>query len=187
MQWNLNPSREPEPPVWSDREGPTGPLVASPLEGISNWWGLVVQRDPPEWNGPSVYAWDMDFKKDIMLTASSAAAHLPITRIKWSEPANLEILVLAFNEGPDRCSNEVLVGLVHELKVLMQSHSYQVLNNILRTAEFNSLSPEAVVAILRVPSAAKSLLREWRSAVARAKTELTARGLEADRILEGLL
>lgn len=187
MQWDLNPSRGPEPQVWTDREGPTGPLEASPPEGISNWWRLVVKHDPLEWIDTSSSAWVMDFKKDVGLTARSAAAHLPITRIKWSEPASLEILALAFDEGPDGCSNEVLVGLVHELKVLMQNHSYQVLNQILRTAEFNSLSPEAVVAILRVPSAAKTILREWRSAVARAKAELTARGLEADRILEGLL
>ena len=100
MQWNLNPSREPEPPVWSDREGPTGPLVASPLEGISNWWGLVVQRDPPEWNGPSVYAWDMDFKKDIMLTASSAAAHLPITRINGVNRPTLKFWCLLSTRGP---------------------------------------------------------------------------------------
>ena len=189
MQWNLNPSRgEAEAPEPIARQVLKDYFEASRPEAISDLWVLVTKHDPLYWsNDPSVSIWDMGPIKDIGLTANSAAAHLAGTLRQSSQPASLEILMLAYEEGIERCSNEVLVNVVHELKVLMQNQSYQVLEHILRAADFSSLSPEAIVAILRVPSSARSILYEWRGAVVRAKSEMTERGLETDRILEGLL
>ena len=186
MQWNPNLSRQDATPGWRTGQNSPAPFDPSEPDERSDSWVLVVRYDPADWNDPFESTWDTNLPKDSMRTSSSANARLTMGRPRWSAPANLESLELARAEGIENCSSEVLVGLIHALKVLMQGHSYQVLDHILRTAEFDSYSPEAIVAVLRVSSAAKSKLYEWRGAVVRAKNELAARGLEVDRILEGL-
>ena len=104
-----------------------------------------------------------------------------------TEPTSLDGLTLAYEQGIESCSSEVLVQLIHDLKVLLQKRSFLLINEILRTADFSLLSPEAIVAILRVLSASKSELYEWKSSLLRAINVLNDRELETDQILRGLV
>jgi hypothetical protein len=103
-----------------------------------------------------------------------------------SKPVDLSWLFKAMTCGRDECSKEVLTGLISGLSDLLLSRAYDVVDLILRSIATSQLSPEVLLAIARTSFAARHNLLEWAGYVGAMKDEFRHRGLDANRLAQGL-
>jgi hypothetical protein len=68
----------------------------------------------------------------------------------------------------------------------MRLQLFSIIDQILAERPWDQLSPEAMIAFLRVTSPVKSNLAEWRPSLHAVRAELETRRLNAAALLEGL-
>ncbi len=103
-----------------------------------------------------------------------------------SKPVDLSWLFKAIACGREECSKEALTTLISGLSDLLLNKSYDVVDLILRSVLNFHLSPEALLAMARTSFAARQSLREWTTFVAAMKDEFRVRGLDVNRLAQGL-
>ncbi len=91
-------------------------------------------------------------------------------------------------QGSDKnyTNSEDLIKIINGLNSLMKKHDYEMINIILQTLETSNMSPEMLVAYSRTTYSIRSRITEWSYFITRAKSELSARGFDADKLMRGL-
>jgi hypothetical protein len=103
-----------------------------------------------------------------------------------SKPVDVSWLFKAIACGRNECSKEALTALISGLSDLLLNRSYEAIDLVLRSILNFQLSPEALLAIARTSFAARRNLREWAGYVASMREEFRRRGLDANRLAQGL-
>jgi len=101
-------------------------------------------------------------------------------------PLDLAFVDKVVQEGREQCSKLALATLIQNLKRLMRLQLFSIIDQILAERPWDQLSPEAMIAFLRVTSPVKSNLAEWRPSLHAVRAELETRRLNAAALLEGL-
>lgn len=79
-----------------------------------------------------------------------------------------------------------LVALVDHINRLLSKNRFDEVDRSLKLSDVQTEKPEVMLVYLRGTFAARTLLKEWGPYLDRAHTELSRRGLDADRLLKGL-
>jgi len=103
-----------------------------------------------------------------------------------SRPANLSCILEIYDAGFESCPTSLLAKFIGELKTLMRSEEYSVLDQVLIHLDFARLAPEVIVGLLRVTAPVRPKLRNWHDALDRAAKELNRRGFAPKKVLAGL-
>jgi hypothetical protein len=111
---------------------------------------------------------------------------MPASPRTVSKPVDISWLFKAIACGRDECSKEVLTALISGLSELLLNRSFDVVDLVLRSVVNFPLSPEAQLAIARTSFAARRNLREWTGYVSAMKDEFRKRGLDVNRLAQGL-
>lgn len=144
-----------------------------------NNWRLAVLA-------PIGNEWSLHLTKNRRVTAPNAELNINRVSSSRSETVSLDFVQDIYEQGRESVSSDLLVRVIHAVKVLMRNDLLGLLEMLLRDIDFSSVAPEAVVALIRTSSPVRSKLMNWRPAVKRAQHEFSQRGLDADRILVGL-
>lgn len=87
---------------------------------------------------------------------------------------------------PARITTSNLEAVIDGLNLVLKAERFDLLDEIFREARIGQMPVEAIIAFLRVPFMARFRLKEWRGFRRRARAELQARGIDADRVLKGM-
>ena len=121
--------------------------------------------------------------------SEGTAGHEPPRRVEREieiAPLDLAFVDKVVQEGREQCSKLALATLIQNLKRLMRLQLFSIIDQILAERPWDQLSPEAMIAFLRVTSPVKSNLAEWRPSLHAVRAELETRRLNAAALLEGL-
>lgn len=99
---------------------------------------------------------------------------------------SLEWLAPATN-GSQESSNLELAAVIRGLTQLIGKSEYPLIDRILRSFQPGQTSPAMNLAVLRTTGSVRSKLKAWHDLVPRVRFDLQGRGLDADRLLRGLL
>lgn len=88
--------------------------------------------------------------------------------------------------GSDAPTTEKLGEVINGLTSALKAQRLDVIDYVLRMADVERMSMEAMIAFLRVPFVVRDRLGEWRGFLRRAKAEAHRRGLDDPRLFRGL-
>lgn len=125
--------------------------------------------------------------------------HIGKNRLVWSgistnapvamEKPKLDLTWLfeAMSHGPERSGTGQITKVVSGLNSLLKERKFDDLSMILLLIPTKQLSPELMLALLRVTFAVRTEVSSWYSMLTKVRNELEARNYPAKKMLAGLL
>jgi hypothetical protein len=102
------------------------------------------------------------------------------------DPLGVDWVKAIMRDGCQETSTDVFVNMIGGLEDLLNRHNFALLDRLLSSIDYRRISPEAMIAFVRVTYQARSDLQAWQTAVETIRDELTRRGFDGPRMLTGL-
>jgi hypothetical protein len=100
---------------------------------------------------------------------------------------HLSEFMRAADIGPDRFDMDLLTDIIGMVDLRLHRGQFELLGAAVAMLPFDAVSPQVIVSVLRTLAPASVRIPRWTALVRDARASLSRRGLDADRILRGLL
>lgn len=110
-----------------------------------------------------------------------------LTRAPKRQPLDLSWLSEALVSGAERSSTEQIKTVITGLNSLLKARRFEDISRIYGVIPPNVLSPELMLALLRVTFPVREKIPHWYTLLTKVRAELDSRNLPSKQILLGLI